>query len=228
MRKLLLLWTLTLCCVWLCESGASAQAAKNPFTDVSPDDYFHDAVLWAVRLGITKGMTETTFSPHKSCTRAHIITFLYRAIDGEQDYSDKPCPYEDVPDGAFYRNAAIWAFHHGLLTEKGVDGKLYFQGDSLCLRKDVVEYMWILAGRPKVENWEKLVSPFSDVYNPKVPVSSHGQALPRAVAWALSENITQGTSETTFSPKNSCTRGQIATFLHRARENDDLKIKSGD
>ena len=169
-------------------------AAVGGFTDVKSDAYYADAVEWAVDEGITSGTTASTFSPNNTCTTAQILTFLWRA-NGSPAVSGGN-PFTDVSTGAYYYQAALWAREKGLISGSA------FNGDTPCTRADTVTYLWKLAGQPSAG-----ASGFTDV-----PSSA---SYAQAVAWAVREGITSGTSASTFSPDNTCTRAQIVTFLYR-------------
>lgn len=165
-------------------------AAVNGFTDVKANAYYADAVKWAVDKEITAGTTATTFSPNNTCTTAHILTFLWRA-NGSPVPTGKNAA---VPAGKYYTNAANWALEKGL-TEA-------FNPDAPATRAATVTYLWKLAGKPAAD-----AVAFTDV--------DAGAEYAQAVAWAVKEGITTGTTTTTFAPNNTCTRGQIVTFLYR-------------
>ncbi len=172
-------------------------ANKPAFTDVSADAYYAQPVDWAVREAITTGTTATTFSPNKTCTRAQILTFMWRAVGSP--VASKPNPFTDVKTTDYYYNAAVWAH------EKGMVSGTTFGGNSPCTREDTVVYLWKNAGSPAV-NIQGMN--FTDV--------KAGTICENAVMWALDKKVTSGTSATTFSPAATCTRGQIVTFLYRA------------
>jgi len=164
------------------------------FTDVKTGDFFAEPVKWAVEKGITEGTSETTFSPTADCYTAQILSFLWRA-----NGSPKPTgsnPFTDVKSGDFYADAAIWAY------EKGMVSGTTFGGNTLCTRSMAVMYMWKAAGSPSAK-----AASFADV--------PAGADYAQAVAWAVEQEITSGTSATTFSPDDICTRGQIVSFLYR-------------
>lgn len=167
------------------------------FEDVPKDAYFYDAVYWATKQRITEGATKKTFSPYNPCTTAQILTFMWRA-DGS------PQPESDNVDntGGYFDNALEWAFGKGMLEENRVSSISVTASGSACTRAEAMTYMWHYEGRPKSGN-----NPFSDVPN--------NTYYAQAVCWAVQEGITKGTTETTFSPNNSCTRAQIVTFLYR-------------
>lgn len=166
----------------------------NPFTDVSTSQYFYNTVLWAVDEGITTGTSATTFSPDETCTNAQIITFLWRALG--KPTSDTQNPFSDIKSDDYYYEAALWAYDC-----KMTSGNNFYPNEQ-CTRSMTVLYFWILSGCP-----DATASGFSDV-----PASA---SYTEAVAWAVEHNITLGTSETTFSPNETCTRAQIVTFLYR-------------
>ncbi len=150
-------------------------------------------MAWALKIGITVGTSETTFSPNATCTRAQIITFLWRALGSPKTGAANP--FADVKPTDYYYESAIWANKMGMVTG------ITFDGNTPCTRASTVTYLWKNAGAPKTE----VTSAFTDV-----PANAE---YAQAVAWALANKITNGTSETTFSPDNTCTRGQIVTFL---------------
>ena len=165
------------------------------FTDVPADAYYSEAVAWAVREKIVTGMTETTFAPADTCTNAQIITLLWR-VQGMPEAKIEN-PFADISGTPYYYQAALWAYENGL-----VEGDT-FNGSIPCTRAMTVTYLWKLAGKP-----ETAPGGFEDV--------DHSADYAQAVAWAVGEGITNGTSATTFSPDQTCTRAQIVTFLHRA------------
>ena len=171
----------------------------EPFDDVAPSDYYYYAVMWAVDNGITKGTSATTFSPDDTCTVTEILTFLYRA-EGSPSPSGS---YSWISDGEYYTDALNW------LTDLRV---IYKDDVSIdCTRLAAVKYMHSL----KLELGDPSALSFKQ-YNNITDVESW---LRTPVDWALSRGITKGTSDTTFSPDDICTRGQIVTFLYRAYAN---------
>ena len=174
---------------------------ENPFTDVTEDKYYYDAVLWAVQNGITAGTSDTTFSPKESCTRAQIVTFLYRAA-GSPDVSAASCAFDDVSEDAYYRNAVLWAVENGITA--GTGDTTFGPKDS-CTRAQAVTFLYRYFGSPEVS---AASCDFTDV--------SENAYYYKAVLWAVENGITAGTSSTTFGPKDTCTRAQIVTFLYRA------------
>lgn len=166
------------------------------FTDVKKTDYYSDAVLWAVEQKITSGTSKTTFSPGATCNRAQILSFLWRASGSPEPTISNP--FTDIKATDYYYKAALWA------AEKGMVSGTSFGGSTPCTRASTMEYMWKAAGSPAASYDGK----FDDV-----PASAD---YAQAVAWALENGVTSGTSKTTFGPASTCTRGQIVTFLHRA------------
>ena len=168
------------------------------FADVADDAYYASAVKWAVGKNITQGTSETTFSPDLTCTRAQILTFLWRAVGSPKAEIENP--FTDISASDYFYDAAIWAYGKDMVTGDK------FEGNTPCTRSSTVEYLWKNANSPRTE----ISGTFSDV--------SNGAGFAEAVAWAVKNNVTAGTSATTFSPDDTCTRGQIVTFLSRALE----------
>lgn len=174
-------------------------APVNPFVDVKQGDYFYDAVLWAVSKGITNGTSATQFSPNLTCTRAQTVTFLWRAA-GSPAPKSTTNPFTDVQPGAYYYNAVLWAVENGVTNGTSADK---FSPEDTVTRGQTVTFMFRAAKVQTVTG----DSPFVDVKT--------GEYYADAVQWAVSKGITNGTSATTFSPDEGCTRGQIVTFLYR-------------
>ncbi len=172
----------------------------NPFTDVDTDDYFYNAVAWAVTSGVTTGTSSTKFSPKANCTRAQAVTFLWRAA-GEPSVEGIRNPFVDVDSDDYFYDAVLWAVDKGITT--GVSATK-FGPKNTCTRAQIVTFMYRLAGTPAIGS---AANPFSDV--------DSDDYFYNAVLWAVENGITTGTSATKFSPKNNCTRGQIVTFLQR-------------
>ncbi len=174
----------------------SEEPKNAAFIDVKPDAYYAAAVNWAVGRNITAGTSETTFSPDDTCTRAQILTFLWRAVGAPK--ANDTNPFADVSSGHYYYDAAVWAYQKGMVS----GGK--FSATAPCTRAATVMYLWKNAGSPDVGT----VDSFADV--------AADADYANAVSWAVQNGVTSGTSETTFSPDMTCTRGQIVTFLNRA------------
>ena len=175
----------------------------KPFEDVGAWDYFYEPVVWAVRNGITTGTDETHFSPKKECSRADVVTFLWRA-NGCPEPSSSDCPFTDVKPGAYYYKAVLWAVEKGITTGATTTT---FKPKGICTREQVITFLWRAKGSPEP----------SSTSNPFVDVSSSSYAY-KAILWAVNTKpvITNGTDDTHFSPKANCNRAQVVTFLARA------------
>ena len=173
----------------------------NFFYDVPNDAYFYEAVKWAVKNGITDGVGDNLFAPGQPCTRAQIVTFLWRAA-GSPEPKGTAAGMTDVVPGSYYAKAVAWAVENGITTGTA-EGT--FSPDATCTRAQAVTF---LARAQNAKATGKTA--FSDV-----PADSY---FADAVAWAQANGVTTGTSETTFSPDNDCTRAQIVTFLYRANQ----------
>lgn len=165
-------------------------SAGTSFADVAASAYYADPVAWAVGEGITNGTSATTFSPNKTCTRAQIITFLWRAAGSPEP--QKLDAFSDVNAAMYYAKAVAWAAENGM-----ADGST-FSPNAPCTREMAVEFIWKHAGSP-----DAAAASFADISS-------------AAVDWAVENGVTNGTSATTFSPDKTCTRAQIVTFLYRA------------
>ena len=183
-------------------SASFAQVQKpeeaSPYRDVSKDSYYYDAVQWASDKGITNGVSDGVFAPDWACTRGQIVTFLWRSV-GSPAPKTAEMPFADVAEDAYYAQAVLWAVENGIT--KGTS-ETTFSPDQTCTRAHAVAFLYRLAGSPAVTG-----SSFQDV-----AADAYYNA---AVAWAVQQGITNGTSETTFSPDETCTRAQIVTFLYR-------------
>ena len=164
------------------------------FNDVRANHFYAKPVLWAVEKRITSGTSATTFSPDSTCTTAQILTFLWRANGCPQPISQTN-EFTDVKEEDYFWKAASWAKEAGLISGSE------FNGNTPCTRAATMMYMWKLAGSPTTY----ATSAFEDVPD----IADYAQA----VSWAVNEGITSGTSNTTFSPQDTCTRAQIVTFL---------------
>ena len=172
------------------------------FTDVSKTDYFYDAVLWAVENGITTGTSRTRFSPYATCTRAQAVTFLWRS-SGSPAPKNSRMPFTDVSPSAYYYDAVLWALEEGITTGTS---STTFSPDATCSRAQIVAFLW----RSEKSLAVGTANPFADVKSTAYYAD--------AVLWAVKENITKGTTSTTFSPDADCTRAQIVTFLWRCKK----------
>ena len=170
----------------------------NFFYDVPNDAYFYEAVKWAVDKGITNGLSDTMFGPYESCTRAQIVTFLWRAAGSPEPKTASS--FTDVPANAYYAKAVAWAVENGItngMTETT------FAPDATCTRGQSVTFLYrALKGTASGS------ANFTDVKSDAFYAD--------AINWAVANNVTNGTSNTTFSPNADCTRAEIVTFLYRA------------
>ena len=178
---------------------ANGNPQTGVFVDVATGSYYEDAVDWAVENGITKGTDDTHFSPDGICTRAQAVTFLWRAA-GSPEPETRAMPFADIPVGSYYYDAVLWAVENGIT--KGTSDTT-FTPNMTCTRAQIVAFLW---------RSEK--SPAAGTANPFADVKSTAYYAD-AVLWAVKENITKGTTNTTFSPDADCTRAQIVTFLYR-------------
>ena len=181
---------------------ANGNPQTGVFVDVATGSYYEDAVDWAVENGITKGTDDSHFSPDGICTRAQAATFLWRAA-GSPKPETRTMPFTDVPAGSYYYDAVLWAVENGIT--KGTSDTT-FSPNMTCSRAQIVAFLW---------RSEK--SPAADTANPFADVKSTAYYAD-AVLWAVKENITKGTTSTTFSPNADCTRAQIVTFLWRCKK----------
>ncbi len=182
------------------------KAGGNPqtgvFVDVATGSYYEDAVDWAVENGITTGVSANRFDPNGVCTRAQAVTFLWRAA-GSPKPETRTMPFTDVPAGSYYYDAVLWAVENGIT--KGTSDTT-FSPNMTCSRAQIVAFLW---------RSEK--SPAAGTANPFADVKSTAYYAD-AVLWAVKEDITKGTTNTTFSPDADCTRAQIVTFLWRCKK----------
>ncbi len=174
---------------------------ENPFSDVKASDYYFEPVLWASSQGITSGISASRFGPGESCTRGQVVTFLWRAAGEPEPVSDRN-PFSDVGESAFYYKAVLWAVENGITSGMSATS---FSPNSPCTRAQVVTFLHRSAGQPEAESGH---NSFSDV-------KSDGFYYD-AVLWAVENGITTGTGAGRFSPNQTCTRGQVVTFLHRS------------
>ena len=171
----------------------------STFTDVAADAWYADAVQWAVEHGITGGTSATTFSPDTSCTRAQMVTFLWRAA-GSPEPIKSSTPFADVDATAYYYEAMLWAVEQNITSGTSATT---FSPDAVVTRSQTVTFLWRDAGSPPTASGSSFMDVTADAY------------YAEAVTWAASEDITSGTSAITFSPDADCTRAQIVTFLWR-------------
>ena len=177
----------------------------NPFEDVAEGKYYYEPVLWAYYHApqITSGTDDSHFSPGKACTREQIMTFVWKASGAPAPDSTEN-PFTDVKPGKYYESAVLWAYSHEPQITGGMNETTFGVGKP-CTRAQVVMFLWAAAGRPEPADAE---NPFTDV--------DPSAYYHRAVLWALENGVTGGTTPTTFSPKQTCTRAQVVTFLYAA------------
>lgn len=166
------------------------------FSDVSTDSFCYEPVNWAVELGVTTGVTATTFCPTDPCTQAQILTFLWRAAGKPEPTIGNPYSSEAITADKYFYKALVWAWEEGLTDDSTLDPY------TACQRASVVTYLWKLDGRPYAGTAD-----FTDV--------SADAAYADAVAWAVDAGVTKGITATAFGPTVTCNRGQIVTFLWR-------------
>ena len=186
------------------EARFATAPMKDPdtgFSDIAKSDYFYDAVKWAVGNKVTSGLTETTFGPQETCTRAQTVTFLWRAAGSPQTNSVDN-PFTDVKRSDYYYQAVLWAVANNVTN--GVSATS-FDPNVTVQRDQVVTFLWRASGKPAA----KADLAFSDL--------ADGAFYADAVQWAVAHGITTGTSSTTFAPADGCTRAQIVTFLYRSK-----------
>ena len=176
------------------------------FLDVPETAYFFRPIRWAFALEIVNGISATRFAPNDVCTRAQIMTIIWRA-KGCPEPTVQENPFVDVKEGSYYYKAVLWAAENGITN--GIDAS-HFVPDQSCTRGHAVTFLWRGAGCPEPKNNS---NPFTDV--------AAGRFYYKAVLWAVETGVTKGVTETTFCPDNTCLRGQIVTFLYRHIVNED-------
>ena len=174
----------------------------NEFIDVPSSSYFYEAVMWAVESGVTTGVSANRFDPNGICTRAQAVTFLWRTA-GSPASKTRTMPFADVPVGSYYYDAVLWAVENGIT--KGTSDTT-FSPNMTCSRAQIVAFLWRSEKSPAAGT----ANPFADVKSTAYYAG--------AVLWAVREDITKGTTNTTFSPDADCTRAQIVTFLWRCKK----------
>ena len=191
------------------DCGYEMYSMDNPFTDVTETDYFYTPILWAVGRGVTLGATATTFEPESVCTRAQVVTFLWRAM-GWPEPTRTAETFADVKTEDYFFNAVQWAVEREITL--GIGGNAFGSEDP-CTRAQVVTFLWRTAGKPAPKGKD---NPFKDV---------HGDDyFADAVLWAVENGITQGDGQADiFNPDGKCTRGQIVTFLYRYWNNESFE-----
>ena len=170
------------------------------FTDVPAGAYYEEAVGWAVEKGITKGTSDSTFTPDGVCTRAQAVTFLWRAA-GSPAAKAGSLPFADVKAGSYYDDAVRWAVENGVTVGTSATT---FNPNATCSRAQIVTFLWRAQKSPAAGS----ANPFDDV--------AGSAYYADAVQWAVQKDITKGTGATAFSPDANCIRAQIVTFLYRS------------
>ena len=179
---------------------ANGNPQTGVFVDVPEGSYYEEAVDWAVEKGITTGTGNNYFTPDGICTRAQAVTFLWR-VAGSPTPKTEAMPFEDVLDGSYYYEAVLWAVENGITVGTSATT---FSPELTCSRAHIVTFLWRAANSPSA----RTVNPFTDVAADAYYID--------AVLWAVKHKITVGTTLSTFSPDEGCTRAQIVTFLYRA------------
>ncbi len=179
---------------------ANGNPQTGVFVDVPEGSYYEEAVDWAVEKGITTGTGNNYFTPDGICTRAQAVTFLWR-VAGSPTPKTEAMPFEDVLDGSYYYEAVLWAVENGITVGTSATT---FSPELTCSRAHIVTFLWRAANSPSA----KTANPFTDVAADAYYID--------AVLWAVKHKITVGTTLSTFSPDEGCTRAQIVTFLYRA------------
>ena len=207
MKKIISMLMVVVMVLSLC--SVSVFAADNSFKDVKKTDYYYDAVKWAVDEGIVKGTSETTFSPNDYCTHEQIMTMVWRAngqpIIDKDDYDSDCRALEKNYSKDYFKDALIW-----LTTKNWVDS-LYASTNTASSRLYAVKLLYRVEGIEghSLSSIEFMTDLDDVMYDHEL----------EAIAWAIDEDITKGTSYNTFSPNAKCTRAQIVTFLYRAYAN---------
>ncbi len=179
-------------------SSTPSSSGVAGFRDVAADSYYANAVTWGVSRGIVQGTSANTFSPDQGCTRGQIVTFLWRAAGAPQVSGSNP--FGDVSSSDYCCQACVWAVRQGVAQGTGANT---FSPNRTCTRAEAMAFLWRAAGSPSVGG----SSGFSDVPS--------GEYYAAAVTWAHRNGIAEGTSATTFSPNQTCTRAQIIEFIYR-------------
>ena len=182
------------------KASFAKQQEDKDFDDVSKDDYYYDAVHWAADKGVTSGVGDGLFAPDAACTRAQIVTFLWRTTGSPEPGSLRS--FSDVPADAYYAKAVAWAVEKGITI--GTDAT-HFSPEETCTRAQSVTFLYRANGQPAAG-----AASFRDV-----PADAY---YAKAVAWAAEKGITKGVAEGLFGPEETCTRAQIVSFLYRSMQ----------
>lgn len=171
----------------------------NPFKDVTYSGYYFDAVFWAIEKNIAAGISASSFDPNATCTREQMVTFLWRS-EGRIAPTVTSSPFKDIQIGSYSYEPILWATETGVTVGTGPDT---FSPTRTVTREEVVTFLWRIAGKPQATT----TAVFTDI--------SPADYSYEAIRWAAENNITKGTTATTFGPKEPCKRAQIVTFLYR-------------
>lgn len=185
----------------VCGAADPNYVVPNPFKDVEKTSPYYDAIIWAAKEEITTGKTADTFGIDEGCTRAQIVTFLYRAAGSPEVKADTVNPFTDVSKDSVYYNAILWAVEKGIT--KGTTATT-FDPNAVCTRGQIVTFLFRASGAEKVATGTN----FADV--------ASGSYCADAVAWAVANKVANGFADGTFRPEATCTRGQAVTFIYRA------------
>lgn len=181
--------------------GYTFSAVRIPFRDISINDYYFTPVMWAVEENITSGLNASQFAPNATCTRAQVVTFLWRTMGSPLPKTTKN-PFKDVSKNAYYYKAVLWAVENGITS--GLNATT-FGSETACSRAQVATFLWRILNKP---NPTTSRAPFRDVKS--------NAYYYKAVLWAVENGVTAGLDATHFAPDATCTRSQIVTFLYRA------------
>ena len=187
--------------VWSGESFDWSEQVTS-FEDIPKDAYYKDAVAWAVEKGITAGTGKNQFSPNADCTRAQVVTFLWKASNSPEPKTTNN-PFSDVKTTDYFYKSVLWAVEKGITVGTS---KTTFSPNAACTRGQIVTFLWRDADSPDPGTVE---NPFTDIKD--------DEFLKQPVLWAYENKITAGTSKTTFSPSDVCTRAQTITFLYNSK-----------
>ncbi len=186
------------------EDEGAVEVEEDPspqgFSDVPAGAYYAQPVEWAVQKGITSGTSSTTFSPGKACSRAEIVTFLWRSANSPVPQSGTN-PFRDVSADKYYYNAVLWAVENHITSGTSATT---FSPNKPCSRDQIVTFLWNFAQSPEPQS---AGNPFADV--------TSGRYYYKPVLWAVERGITSGTDASHFSPQKTCSRAEAVTFLHR-------------
>jgi uncharacterized protein YjdB len=183
------------------EAETPEETPTITFTDLT-QDWYQDAVVWAVKKGVTTGITATTFAPNKDCTRAMVVTFLWRAA-GSPEPKSTTTVFRDVDVNEYYAKAVAWAVENGITNGTSATA---FSPNATCTRAQVATFLWRAANKPQPQS---ATTTFTDL--------KAGEYYETAVIWGAETGIIKGMSTTAFKPNDTCTRAQVVTFLYRAQ-----------